>query len=166
MGLILGENESDINGKGNYLTQLKSRNYKVPSPPPPPQISIIPENNAVTIKWTPNPDGNNPEEFTDPDRSDGITKPFEGYRIYKSTSSNSGPWTLLNQYDKIDDYGPNTGIEYEYKDEGLLNNIEYYYTVTSYTLPDETIKFPELESSKSKSSSIAIPGTPPARNGR
>jgi hypothetical protein len=161
MGLILGDDANNIISKGNYLTQLKARNYKVPSPPPSPQLTIIPENNGVNITWAPHPGGENPEDFTDPDRSDGNTKPFEGYRLYKSTQSTNGPWTLLNQYDIENNYGPNTGIEYEYKDEGLLNNIEYYYTVTSYTLPDNTIKFPELESSKAKSASTAIPGTPP-----
>ncbi|MBU1098102.1 MAG: hypothetical protein CVV25_08555 [Ignavibacteriae bacterium HGW-Ignavibacteriae-4] len=160
MGLLLGENESDIIAKGKYLTQLKERNYKVPSPPPSPVLTIVPEDKGVVLDWTPKPDSN-PEEFTDPDRADGVEKPFEGYRLYKSTVGTSGPWTLLDQYDIEDDYGQNTGLHHSYKDVGLLNNIEYYYTVTAYTLPDETIDFPELESAKTVSSKIVTPGTPP-----
>jgi hypothetical protein len=160
VGLLFDYTEAEIVEKANYLTQLKARNYKVPSPPPAPQVLITPQNNAVTITWEPKPGFPNPEEFTDPDRADGNTKPFEGYRLYKSTASPDGPWTLLNQYDIINDYGSNTGLVHEYKDEGLLNNIEYYYAVTSFTIPDEVVDFPELESGLTASSKTAVPGTP------
>lgn len=160
VALILGDGDNDIIQKGRYIGQLKDRNYKVPSSPPNPLLTITPDDKSVVLDWTPQPGAQNPEEFTDPDRADGITKPFEGYRVYKSTISENGPWTLLAQYDVDDDYGQNTGISHTYRDEGLLNNIEYYYTVTAYTLPDESIDFPELESSLTQSSKVAVPGTP------
>lgn len=161
VAIILGESESNIVSKGEYLSQLMERDYKVPSAPPSPSFRIIPSDKTVTLDWTPQPGGVNPEEYEDPDRADGILKPFEGYRVYKSTVSSSGPWTLLDQYDKIDDYGQNTGLSYSYTDRGLLNNIEYYYTVTSFTMPDDSIDFPELESSFTVGSQVAVPGTPP-----
>ncbi len=160
MALILGYKESEIAEKIDFISKIRPR-YKVPSPPPSPKIKVIPSDQKITLNWEPQVGGVNPEEFTDPDRSDGIKKPFEGYKIYKSTSSVDGPWTLLGQYDIVNDYGQNTGLIREFTDEGLLNNIEYYYAVTSYTRPDEKSEFPELESGKTVSSITAVPGTPP-----
>ncbi|MCF8353151.1 MAG: hypothetical protein K9H48_01800 [Melioribacteraceae bacterium] len=161
--LIVADDERDLIERAEFIAQIRARNYKVPSPPPSPEVKITSIDKGIEIYFdqTGNPD--NPENYTDPDRADGITKPFEGYRIYKSTESNSGPWTLLAQYDVINDYGMNTGLPdpKEFVDKGLLNNIEYFYTITSFTRPDETIEFPELESSKTNNSKTAIPGTPP-----
>jgi len=161
MAIIMGETEKEINDKGILIEQIRARDYKIPSPPPSPKISLIPGDRTIKLDWTPKIDQPNPEEFEDPDRGDGVVKPFEGYRVYKSTKSNSGPWTLLAQFDVDNNYGQNTGIKREFIDDGLLNNIEYFYTVTAYTLPDNSIDFPELESSKTTGSITAIPGTPP-----
>ncbi|MFA8343021.1 MAG: hypothetical protein ACEPO8_08650 [Rhodothermaceae bacterium] len=162
MAFVLGNNKSDIIKKSKDLEFIRAMNYKIPSPPPSPKVSVFSDEGEVRVSWKPQPgDPNNPEEFYDPDRPDGDTHPFEGYRIYKSTESEYGPWTLLAQFDKMNNLAPNSGIFHEYTDFGLLNNLEYYYTVTSYSRPDETIGFPELESSKNSNAILGVPGSPP-----
>jgi hypothetical protein len=114
------------------------------------------------LNWKAQPGDVNPELYQDPNRGDNEPVPFEGYRLYKSTVSASGPWTLLGEYDIPDNnHGPNTGLEYEFEDIGLLNNFEYYYTVTAYSKPDSATQFPSQESSIAGNAQIVIPGTPP-----
>ena len=162
VALILGESIEDINQKEDILNIVREKDFKVPSAPPSPPLRISADNKKIILNWEPKPGSPNPEEFTDPYRADTISKPFEGYRVYKSTLSKDGPWTLLAEFDlPDDDYGSNTGIQYEFTDYGLLNNLDYYYAVTSFSKPDQVIEFPPLESSVSKNAVVAVPGTAP-----
>ncbi len=162
VALILGESIDDLNQKAEILNIVKAKDFRVPSAPPSPPLRITAENKKVILNWRPKQGDINPENFIDPYRADTITKSFEGYKVYKSTKSQDGPWTLLAEFDLPgDDYGSNTGIQYEYTDLGLLNNVDYYYAVTSFSKPDKVIKFPALESSISKNAVIVVPGTAP-----
>jgi hypothetical protein len=50
---------------------------------------------------------------------------------------------------------------------GLLNNFEYYYTVTAFSKPDTVSDFPSQQSSMNANAKIVIPGTePPAKVGQ
>lgn len=149
-----------------YLKFLKSKNFRVPAPPPRPRLQVTTTNHEVTLDWTPRAGFTNPETYTDPNRGDSILHPFEGYRLYKSTKGPDGPWTLLADYDRINGEGHNAGLQYTYRDVGLLNNIEYYYGLTAYSLPDRVINFPSQETSISSSAVTVVPGTaPPATVG-
>ncbi len=162
IALILGESIEDLNQKDDILNIVKAKNFNIPSAPPSPPLRVTAENKKITLNWKPQPGDVNPEEYTDPYRADTISRPFEGYKIYKSTRSKDGPWTLLAEFDlPDDDYGSNTGIQYEFTDIGLLNNIDYYYAVTSFSKPDDVIEFPPLESSVSKNSVEVVAGTRP-----
>ena len=137
-----------------------------PPPPPSPPLRVLPEDHKVTLnwKWEPGDPGTNPEEFVDSTRLDKQYQDFEGYRVYKSAQSAQGPWTLLAEYDIVDDYGYNTGLKYEYVDSGVVNGVPYWYAVTSYDKPD--LKVPSLESATSHNVTMVYPGpTPPSTVG-
>ncbi|MFH1762217.1 MAG: hypothetical protein ABIA63_14050 [bacterium] len=160
--LALGEGVKGMYESLDAADWLIENNFAVPSPPPDPPLKIYADNHQVTLKWQAEAGEVNPEEYHDPNRGDDIEHPFEGYRVYKSTQGYGGPWTLLAQFDKDDNnYGPNTGIEREYTDIGLLNNVNYYYSVTAFALPDTVLGILELESSLPKSSMIVSPGPAP-----
>ncbi|MBU2470850.1 MAG: hypothetical protein KKF20_00380, partial [Bacteroidetes bacterium] len=162
IALILGKSIKSIYENERVLNLVRAKDFKIPFAPPPPPLTVIPGSKRVTLKWKPGAGDVNPEEYHDPYRGDSIPKPFEGYRVYKSTKSQNGPWTLLAEFDLPDNaYGSNTGIEYEYTDVGLLNNLDYYYAVTSFSKPDKVLNFPPLESSIKVSSKKVVPGTPP-----
>jgi len=162
VGLILGEGIVGVYDNERVLDLVRAKDYKIPSPPPSPPLKVITDNKQVTLNWYPEPGEVNPEEYVDLYRADSLLKPFEGYRVYKSTQSQAGPWTLLAEFDlPDDDYGANTGIEYEFTDVGLLNNVDYYYSVTAFSKPDKILNFPPLESSISASSRMVVPGTAP-----
>jgi len=144
-----------------YLDFLKTKGFRVPSAPPKPLFKVITGSHEVRIDWRPIDPRTNPELYEDPSRGDTIRKPFEGYRLYKSTKSIDGPWSLLAEFDVVDDIGYNTGLQYEYRDAGLLNNVEYYYTLTAFSKPDQVINFPAQETSLLSNARVVTPGTPP-----
>jgi hypothetical protein len=165
-GLIFGQGEKGLLENEEMLEWLFNQDYRVPAPPPVPPLKVETRNGEITLNWLPREGEVNPETYKDPYRADSIDQPFEGYRVYKSTRSQGGPWTLLAEYDVINDQGNNYGLQHEYVDRGLLNNIEYYYAVTSFSKEDTVIGFPSQESSLMRSSVIAVPGTePPATVG-
>jgi hypothetical protein len=161
MAEIFGAGMPGVKKNAEYLTLLKKKNFRVPSPPPQPVLRVATTNHEVNLNWTPQPGAVNPELYHDPNRSDSIVHPFEGYRLYKSTKGPDGPWTLLAEYDIINGEGHNTGLQYTYKDQGLLNNIEYYYGLTAFSMTDKVINFPSQETSVSSSAVTVVPGTAP-----
>ncbi|MFZ5518337.1 MAG: hypothetical protein ACOY90_17005 [Candidatus Zhuqueibacterota bacterium] len=162
VGLILGEGVDGMLQNAEYMDWLIEQNYAIPSPPPRPPLRYEARNHQVTLTWQPTSAEDNPELYQDPNRADSSAHPFEGYRVYKSTQSEAGPWTLLAEYDVPDnEFYQNTGLQYEFVDVGLLNNLEYFYTVTAFSKPDALIQFPSLESSLNANARKIVPGTEP-----
>lgn len=162
MAEVFGFGMQGLFKNADYLNFLKTKNFRVPSPPPVPLLRITTSNRQVHFDWHPLDPKTNPELYHDPARGDTMSRPFEGYRLYKSTKGEDGPWSLVAEYDiPNDSIGYNTGLQYEYTDVGLLNNIEYYYTLTTYSMPDEVLNFPSQETSLSGNAHVVIPGTVP-----
>lgn len=160
VGLILGEGEAKMLANADRLDWLVQKDFKVPAPPPLPPLRLETRSHEITLRWSLQPGDIDPETYRDPNRADNASQPFEGYRVYKSTRSKTGPWTLLAEYDiPANQFFLNTGLQYEYTDIGLLNNLEYYYTVTAFSKPDLEIDFPSQESSKNANAKLAVPGT-------
>lgn len=156
---LLGEGLDGVLENADVAQRIADKNFRLPAPPPAPRVDINPGNKKVTLSWEPTEEYN-PEEYTDDNRGDEVEKPFEGYRVYKSTQSESGPWTLLSEYDIADNsYGQNAGLRHRYVDRGLLNNVTYYYSVTAFSKRDTTLPWPSTESSVYQSSREVIPGT-------
>lgn len=161
IGEVFGYGLEKLLENADYLEFLRDRRYRVPFPPPRPPLRVTTRSHEVLLEWRPLKGDVNPEGYHDPYRGDASAQPFEGYRIYKSTISAQGPWTLLAEYDLPDNrYFQNTGLTYQYLDIGLLNNVEYYYSVSAFSKPDSVSRFPSQESSISANAAVAIPGTP------
>jgi len=142
--------------------QLKEGGFKTPGPPPNPKVRASIENHRAILRWDLQPGDKNPELWIDSTRLDVDIEPqpFEGYRVYKSTQSKTGPWALLAEFDIAgNDFFSNTGLEYEYTDVGLVNNLEYYYAVTSFSKPDIIANQLSIESNMNLSAVIVTPGT-------
>ncbi|MDZ7294432.1 MAG: hypothetical protein ONB14_03295 [candidate division KSB1 bacterium] len=162
IGEVFGMGMAGLMKNAKYLEFLRDRRYRVPFPPPRPPLRVYPASHRVTLSWKPLAGEADPEKYHDPYRGDHSPQPFEGYRVYKSTVSAQGPWTLLAEYDIPGNrYGQNTGLAYEYTDVGLVNNVEYYYSVTAFSKPDSVTNFPSQESSVTANAKRVVPGTPP-----
>ncbi|MCK4420197.1 hypothetical protein KAW18_12070 [candidate division WOR-3 bacterium] len=153
--MVGGENENDLyeNVDAAHYCYL-DRELRFSPPPTSPEVTAIPGNHRITLEWD-----DSPESCEDTLRWDDIVRDFEGYRIYKSRSED-GPYTLIADFDKVDWYGYNVGLEHTYTDSGLLNGFNYYYAVTSYDLPDTVEGTGPKESSIVFSLIEAIPGSP------
>jgi hypothetical protein len=162
VGELLGEGIKGVLEADEVVSWLRERNYQVPAPPPMPPLKVTVDDQRVTLNWQATTGEMNPETYQDPARADAEPVPFEGYRLYKSTESENGPWTLLAEFDLPGNlWYTNTGLEYSYTDIGLLNNLEYFYTVTGFSKPDTVINFPSQESSKTQNARKVIPGNRP-----
>jgi len=161
VAFVCGKGREGLLKNAAIAQELYLNNFVTPAPPPAPSLKVYPGNHRVRLDWRPVIGETNPEEYTDPNREDGVEKPFEGYRVYKSVSGLGGPWTLLAEYDKVNNFGYNTGLQYEYVDSGLVNGINYYYAVTAFALPDTVFGAPWLESGISATAKRVCPGTTP-----
>jgi hypothetical protein len=160
--MVCGHNDEEVVTNADIAQWLYDRNWAAPSPPPPPPLKAYPGNHSVRLDWYHEEGEVNPETYVDTLRLDGVFQDFEGYRIYKSCGDRTGPWTRLAQYDKVDWYGFNRGLEYEYVDSGLVNGSRYWYAATSFDLPDTVVLFPSLEGGITRNVVEVVPGTPPA----
>ncbi len=159
---VFGYGMDGMMKNADFLEFLRDKNYRVPYPPPRPPLRVTTSSHKVLLDWRPREGDVNPELYSDPYRGDNCPQPFEGYRVYKSTVSARGPWTLLAEYDiPGNQFGNNVGLSYEYEDVGLLNNVEYYYSVTAFSKPDSVTQFPAQESSVTANAVTVIPGTAP-----
>ncbi len=68
---------------------------------------------------------------------------FEGFRLYRNEDPGAvkdKDWTLVRQWDmKGDEYGYNVGIDSVFYDTNLVRGKRYWYSVTSFGLPDLTV---------------------------
>ena len=160
VGQIYSDDLDNLYDNLDRLLWLKGKKYRLPGPPPAPPLRVETANHQATLRWDALAGDVNPEMYEDQYRGDGVLRSFEGYRVYKSTQSIDGPWTLLAEYDIAgNNIGANTGIQYSYTDIGLLNNLEYYYSVTAFARPDSVLALYNLESSLTTTAQITIPGT-------
>jgi len=168
----------DITGNG------KLDRYLLPTPPTPPIVKVIPENQKVTLLW----------DDTAERSIDLISKhpDFEGYRIYRSSlgddSTGSGiisNMTLISEYDAVDGLFYDTGFDkilltapittdvevspgvfqtvtfkYKYEIEPLHNGWQYAFSVTAFDSGDAKLNLQSLESSRLQNLTIVSPGTP------
>ena len=104
-------NGEDVNGNG-YLELSEDKDgdgehdrYILPAPPPSPTIKVVAGSGEATVYWN-----NKPEKAQDPltQRED-----FEGYKLYSKskTITNDNQWSLLGQFDLLNDIGYNAGFD-------------------------------------------------------
>lgn len=181
-------NGEDANGNGlleeGEDTNLNGRldRYRLPEPPVPPKIKVIPSDNSVTIYWD-----NRAEESVDPISRN---KDFEGYRIYRtnsgneltSTSGSSDALIVMGEFDSTGNgVGTNGGFNsrgaferlatpvtfpndttkyyYKYTVHNLLNGWQYLFSVTAFDEGDVDRNIEPLESSRAQNLVRVIPGT-------
>jgi hypothetical protein len=147
-----GSPDSALAEVDNTAQFIYDMNWLLPGPPPPPQLTIIPGDVKVTLTWNSAPEIT-PDPYYDVVNDSGtLFDPFyreydfEGYRIWKSLTGQTGDWHLLAFYDLYNDIlfedttvaesirirAENTGIVHSYVDEDVRNGFTYYYAVTSF----------------------------------
>ncbi len=151
--------------------------------PPSPRLKFSYESDSIILRWAP---GDSLDSSGDPlPKDDGARSPehhisevtgredFQGYRIfrYQGESISGNPEdiaTLVAEFDKIDGIGFDTGLpplnsfgEREYKDTDLLDGFPYWYSVISFSAPDQEEGLPEFRSGFNENSELVYPGSAP-----
>jgi len=158
---VMGQDIEDLLDNLYRLEGLIEKGFALPSSPPAPPLKVMAGNHEALLSWRADSGEVNPVTWIDTNRHDTNVEPqpFEGFKLYKSFNPN-GPWTLLAEYDiEGNGIGPDLGLEYEFKDVGLLNNFRYYYSVSAYTKPDRLTNAPPLSSALQLNVVEVIPGT-------
>ncbi len=110
--------------------------FKFPTPPLLPRISLNPQNQRMIITWDDKSEFSVEKVLSLPEFSDSLD--FEGYRLLRSISGEEGTFEQLGEWDKIsyDDLGnpigDNTGLVHSFVDENLINGKLYFYAVQAY----------------------------------
>ncbi|MFP4546531.1 MAG: hypothetical protein ACLFQM_00255 [Fidelibacterota bacterium] len=163
IALAGGAGIDELRANMKNAKSLYSAGFQVPKSPNPPKFKLEPVDKGVRIdwKWYDDYEGHKPEESIDNSRNDGITKDFDGFRIYRSEKSEYGPWELIAQYDSINGSGYDSGLRYSIVDEGLKNGLRYYYSVTSFDMRDDSSGIGPLESPRNYLVKSTMPGPTP-----
>ena len=158
---ILGQSTGDVMNKSALLDFLSQRGFLTPRPPPAPPLRVERAKKSLRLRWDALAGQINPETYHDPGRWDRMDVPFEGYRLYRSTRSLDGPWTLLMEYDiPANGFARDLGLQHDYTETGLLDHAEYYYAVTAFSKPDTVTGLPSRESRLDNAKCAATPGEP------
>ncbi|MFT5233910.1 MAG: hypothetical protein ACI9UK_001237 [Candidatus Krumholzibacteriia bacterium] len=151
--------------------------------PPSPRLNFAYESDSIILRWAPGDSLDSAGEVLPKD--DGARSPehhisevtgredFQGYRIFRFqgqsiTGNPEDVATLVGEFDKIDGIGFDTGLpplnsfgEREYTDTNLLDGFPYWYSVISFSAPDQEEGLPEFRSGFNENSELVYPGSAP-----
>jgi hypothetical protein len=134
-----------IDGTAQFIYD---KNWLLPGPPPPPNLTCVPGDKEITLVWD-----NASETYADP-YYDIVSKPgplfdpyyrqydFEGYGIWRSLTGEAADWELLARYDFVngivfedsamDLSATDNGIVHSFVDSDVRNGFTYYYAVSAF----------------------------------
>jgi hypothetical protein len=140
----------EVDGTAQFIFD---QNWLLPGPPPPPTVTLLPNDAQITLAWD-NVAETTPDPYWDvvgTNPSSPLYDPyyrqydFEGYRVWKSLSGQTGTWELLATCDLANDITindtafmpeplvtPNAGIYHSFVDADVRNGFPYYYAVTAF----------------------------------
>ncbi len=185
--IVAGEDSLSILENSKIAQLAYDNGFSLPAGPPSPKLNFSYQDNEVILTWAPgdslDADGGDlplesPLRSPEHHISD-ITgrKDFQGYRIYRYQGENivGEPFEISNlvaQYDIIDGVGFDTGLPplnedglREFADTDLLDGFPYWYSVTSFSIPNLQDGLPEFESGYNANSRLVYPGPAPSGPG-
>jgi len=159
--IVCGNDLYNLRDNAKKALTLYARNYTPEVLPPSPKLRIETGFRRATLRWGYDGTGVNPMDVWDGmSRTAELYPPnhwrrknppigcahggriFAGYRLYRSEDPAGEPnsFTLLGQWDVKDSIGPvmgyQTGIGTTFVDSNLVTNKTYWYSVTSFSIPD------------------------------
>ena len=159
-----GADYEDLQANAKFAQLAFNFNYVIPTPPPSPRLTVVPEDGALDLYWD-----RSPEETVDRTSPAPGGKDFEGYRVYVGSSATD--MSQIAQFDKDDTTGFNTGfsaialpdsqlvngmwVHYKYRITGLKTGFRYFASVTSFDTGDQQIE--SLESGETQNQLLTVP---------
>ena len=179
------DQQADIIYNARWAQIAYDLEFRIPMPPPSPDVSIEPGQGSLVLTWS----GEAPERFKDPKTQE---RDFEGYRIYISEERSESGFRRILERDRIDGLSFDTGLteirdrllspaetlytnggeildilpevwQYRYTIQGLRDGFKYWVAVTSFDTG--TIDIQPLESGLAQNLAFTIPGSPAVSGG-
>ncbi|HSL87911.1 MAG TPA: hypothetical protein VK870_01270 [Ignavibacteriaceae bacterium] len=135
--IIAGEDLDELLLYLDQAYKVLDFHFEISKPPATPTLYSYAGDKQVTLYW------NDVAEYSFDNFSGEYD--FEGYRLYRSLDRGIS-WQLISDFDRINDIGLDRGLQYSYTDKGVVNGIEYWYSITAYDRGDEQLE--SLESPK------------------
>jgi hypothetical protein len=142
-GFGIGEGLAGLRSNLQWSYDLYWNDFHGPAAPTAPTVTLQKGDGVITLYWN-----DISESSLDPLSGE---QDFEGYRVYRSLDKTT--WTLLADFDLVDNLGLNTGLPaknaqglYQYVDKDVTNGFLYYYTVAAYDKGSADL--PSLETGK------------------
>lgn len=161
--------------------------FSIPGGPPSPRLEFGFASDSVLLHWAPgdslDADGNelpSDDPLRSPEHhiSNATGQPdFQGYRVfrYQGQTITENPYDLADmvaQFDVIDGIGYDTGLpplnedgHRQFVDTNLLDGFPYWYSVVSFSAPNELEQLPEFQSGFNENAQLVYPGPGPSSAG-
>jgi hypothetical protein len=160
--------EEDIAYNAQWAQTAFDLNFRIPVPPPSPNLRVVNSHERITLWWN-----DSPLRFLDPRSHE---QDFEGFRVYVSERGKAEGFRLLRDIDLVDSLGYDTGLAEITAPEPLLvpagedtlrypfrfvldqvrDGFKYWVSVTSYDTGTNEID--PLESGIAQNRTFTIPG--------
>lgn len=162
--------------------------FSVPTGPPSPRLEFGFMENSVVLHWAPGDSldevgaelpGDNPARSPEHHISTSTgQQDFQGYRVYRHqgagfTGIPEEIVEMVAEFDIVDGRGFDTGLpplnedgHREFVDTNLLNGFPYFYSVVSFSAPNELESLPEFESGLMENIEKVFPGPSPSPVGQ
>lgn len=127
---VAGDSKDEMLASATTAQTTADANFNLPKPPERPKLFGVAGDSKSILYWD---DGAEKSRDVSSGNYD-----FEGYRLYRSKDRGLN-WDMLADYDLINNIGDNTGLQYSFTDESVLNGFEYWYTITAYDRGDDII---------------------------
>ncbi len=161
--------------------------FHIPGGPPSPILEFGFEENSVILSWTPGVSFDEYGNALPPDSP--LRSPehhisnatgqedFQGYRIfrYQGEKISDDPYEIsemVAQFDIVDGQGFDTGLpplnedgKREFVDTNLLDGFPYWYSVVSFSAPNELEGLGEFQSGFNENGELVYPGPSPTSGG-
>lgn len=158
LALVYGNDFDDLYKNRQTVQKIYDSDYRFPSPPDKPELTVVPGDEKVTLYWD-----REAERSIDPVSKE---KDFEGYKIYKAQDSDfnedfsiTDAYGTVTGYEELEiydldndieglfypdselfqeaggytvDLGSNTGLKHSYVDTDVENGKRYFYAVVAY----------------------------------
>ncbi len=146
--LIAGYDEEDLKANAAMAQAVYDNHFIGPEPPQPAKLVATPGYQRIKLTWD-----NSSESSVDPLSGE---EDFKGYKIYRSTDMGETWGDLVRNSDGSlgPDYVPIAMFQREdsddilphtYVDDGLVNGIEYWYSVVSFDQGDTSVPVDPLQ---------------------
>jgi len=163
----------DLDGDGVYDTGDGVPDFQGPPPPPSPPLTVTPEDGMVKLDWSsadPSSAGYDPTDQAlplnyrdpfvpdDPYTTEDESRDFEGFMVMRSKTGHIADYEIVAVFDIANnEFGRNTGLQYEYTDY-IPNGQSYYYAVVSFDRGVPEIGLESLNSSPLNNAVMVMAG--------